>query len=164
MNRFYIGFLCLVMASFSYGHQQKTAVTSIKFNHRLQNIEIMHKFYLHDAEHAVKALFDPSADILSNTETQQTFAEYVQLQFELKKENGNNIPLSFVGVELDGKYLWVYQESPIPQDIIGLRISNGALHELWPAQINLVNVEGKGKVKSVVFDNKSTWLNVELAD
>lgn len=164
MKRYFIGLICLFMTGYSYGHQQKTAVTSVSFNHRLQYIEVMHRFYLHDAEHAVKVLFDPSADILSNTETQQTFAEYVQLQFDLKQDNGKSIPLTFVGVELDGKYLWVYQESPIPKDLTGLSISNGALHELWPAQINLVNVEGKGKVKSVIFDNESSWLNVDLAD
>lgn len=152
------------MSSYSYGHQQKTAVTSIKFNHRTQQIEIMHKFYLHDAEHAVKALFDPRADILSNAKTQQTFADYVQLQFDLKQDNGTNIPLSFIGTELDGKYLWIYQQSPIPKGLTGLNISNGALQELWPAQINLVNVEGKGKVKSVLFDNESSWLKVDLAD
>ncbi|WP_299805103.1 DUF6702 family protein [uncultured Shewanella sp.] len=164
MNRYFIGLICLFMVGSSYGHQQKTAVTSVKFNQRLQYIEVMHKFYLHDAEHAVKKLFDPSADILSSAETQQTFAEYVQRHFALKQDNGSSIPLTFVGIEIDGKYLWVYQEKPIPKKLTGLKISNGALHDLWPAQINLVNVEGKGKVKSVLFDSESSWLDVELAD
>ncbi len=38
-------------------HQQKIAITTVLFNPRTQNIEIMHRFNLHDAEHAVKALF-----------------------------------------------------------------------------------------------------------
>ncbi|MGS0680601.1 DUF6702 family protein [Shewanella sp. 125m-7] len=162
MMRFLLIFCSLLLTSNVQAHQQKTAVTSLSFNHRLQHIEVMHKFYLHDAEHAVKALFDPSADILSDKATQQTFADYVQSQFGLKSGDGTDIALSFVGVELDGKFLWVYQETKIPAEINVLSISNGALHELWPAQVNLVNVEGKGEVKSVLFDSATSWVSVAL--
>jgi hypothetical protein len=145
-------------------HQQKTAVTTISFNHRVNNIEVMHKFYLHDAEHAVRELFDPSADILSNKATQNTFAEYVQHQFAIETSDGKPLPLNFVGLELDGKYVWVYQETSIPEKMSGLSISNGALQDLWPAQINLVNIEGKGQLQSLLFDKSNSWLTISLPE
>ncbi|QQX78282.1 hypothetical protein JK628_11705 [Shewanella sp. KX20019] len=155
--------LCL-MVSTVYAHQQKTAVTTISFNHRVNNIEVMHKFYLHDAEHAVRDLFDPAADILSSKATQNTFADYVQQQFAIETSEGHSLPLSFVGLELDGKYLWLYQETSIPKNLSSLSISNGALQDLWPAQINLVNIEGKGKLQSLLFDSSDNWLSISLSE
>ncbi|MCL1096016.1 DUF6702 family protein [Shewanella kaireitica] len=145
-------------------HQQKMATTTISFNHRVDNIEVMHKFYLHDAEHAVKDLFDPSADILSSKATQNSFAEYVQTQFAIETNHSKKLPLKFVGLELDGKYIWIYQETAIPNRVTGLSISNGALQELWPAQLNLVNIEGKGELQSLLFNNSDQWLNVSLTE
>ncbi len=145
-------------------HQQKMATTTVSFNHRVDNIEVMHKFYLHDAEHAVRDLFDPSADILSSKATQNSFAEYVQTQFAIEINNSKQLPLKFVGLELDGKYIWIYQETPIPKQVTELSISNGALQELWPSQLNLVNIEGKGELQSLLFNDSDQWLNVSLAE
>ncbi|MCL1052116.1 hypothetical protein L2755_21195 [Shewanella abyssi] len=155
--------LCLLVSTVA-AHQQKTAVTTISFNHRVNNIEVMHKFYLHDAEHAVRDLFDSGADILSSKATQNTFADYVQQQFAIETNEGKSVPLSFVGLELDGRYLWIYQETSIPDKLSGLSISNGALQELWPAQINLVNIEGKGQLQSLLFDSSDNWLSISLSE
>ncbi|MDG1816469.1 MAG: hypothetical protein P8H22_10245, partial [Glaciecola sp.] len=35
-------------------HQQKSGLTTVLFNPRTNNIEVMHRVYMHDAEHAVK--------------------------------------------------------------------------------------------------------------
>ncbi|WP_044555864.1 DUF6702 family protein [Shewanella piezotolerans] len=147
-----------------FAHQQKMATTTVSFNHRVANIEVMHKFYLHDAEHAVKELFAPSADILNSKATQNSFAEYVQAQFAIETDDSKKLPLKFVGLELDGKYIWVYQETAIPNQVTELSISNGALQELWPSQLNLVNIEGKGKLQSLLFNDSDQWLNVSLLE
>lgn len=157
------GFIGLISLSVN-AHQQKMATTTVSFNHRVDNIEVMHKFYLHDAEHAVRDLFDPSADILSSKATQSRFAEYVQTEFAIEINDSKQLPLKFVGLELDGKYIWIYQETAIPSNITELSISNGALQELWPAQLNLVNIEGKGELQSLLFNDSDQWLNVSLAE
>ena len=71
----------LLVSAMSYStaaqaHQIKAAITTVLFNPRTENIEVMHRFNLHDAEHAVKALFDKHADIMDDIETQQQFADY----------------------------------------------------------------------------------------
>ncbi len=75
----------LLVSAMSYStaaqaHQIKAAITTVLFNPRTENIEVMHRFNLHDAEHAVKALFDKHADIMDDIETQQQFADYVAHQ------------------------------------------------------------------------------------
>ena len=45
--------LFFVACGQAVAHQQKIAITTVLFNPRTENIEIMHRFNLHDAEHAV---------------------------------------------------------------------------------------------------------------
>ena len=138
-------------------HEMKAALSKVLFNDRSGNIEVMHRFYVHDAEHGVKQLFDKSADLLNNAQTQQIFSQYVSEHCTLTTLAGEAITLSLVGGQLDGRFFWVYQEAPIPAELQGLRIKQDALQALWPAQVNTVNIEGRGEVKSLSFDSKTGW-------
>lgn len=138
-------------------HEMKTALTKVLFNQRSGNIEVMHRFYVHDAEHGVKQLFDKGADLLNSEQTQHTFSRYVSEHFALTSLSGDAINLTLIGGQLDGRFFWVYQEATIPTGLDGLRIKHSALQALWPAQVNTVNVEGRGEVKSLSFDNKTGW-------
>lgn len=144
-------------------HQQKEAVTRILFNDRTGNIEVMHRFLLHDAEHATRELFGKSADLLGSSADQARFAAYVHERFLLLDQDGERIPLVAVGQEVEGRFLWVYAEAPIPPAITGLTLSQEALRELWPDQVNLVNVERDGSVKSALFDGSSQDISISLS-
>ncbi|NMM39615.1 DUF6702 family protein [Pseudoalteromonas arctica] len=143
-------------------HQLKASVTTVLFNKRTSNIELMHRFYLHDTEHAVEHLFASGADIISNKEDQQRFVDYIESHVALQTLDGEPLVLKEVGAQVDGKFFWVYQEAPIPNDIKGIRMSHGALRDLWPAQVNMVNVEGQGKVKTLYFAQDDTWLEARF--
>lgn len=151
--------LLFVASNQALAHQQKTAITTVLFNPRTENIEIMHRFNLHDAEHAVKALFKKTADILDDGETQSEFAGYVAERFKLLNAKGQVLPLNLVGYEVEGKFFWVYQETVQPPELEGLKISHDALRDLWPSQINTINIEGNGKLKTLTFSD-----NVELLE
>ncbi|KZN28545.1 hypothetical protein N480_10665 [Pseudoalteromonas luteoviolacea S2607] len=150
--------LMLLMSTTLMAHQQKASETTALFNKNTGQLELMHRFYLHDTEHAVQSLFDKHADILSSKKTQQQFADYVAKQFQLKTLNGDAIKLTDVGFEVDGKFFWVYQETKLPETAAGIKMFNGALRDLWPTQVNMVNVEGKGKVRTLYFSHDKTWL------
>ena len=71
-SKWLIGTL-LFAAFFVSAHQQKTAFSTILFNPRTENIEIMHRFRVHDAEHAVKEILGKNADIIGSKKTQNQF-------------------------------------------------------------------------------------------
>lgn len=142
----------------SFAHQQKAAETTVLFNKRSGHLEVMHRFYLHDTEHAVQALFDKHADILDSKQTQQQFADYVAKQFLAKSLFDKPLTMSSVGFEVDGKFFWVYQETQLPKDLKGIKLYNGALRDLWPTQINMVNIEGRGQVRTLYFSDNKDWL------
>lgn len=160
--RFVFMIIVFLAAPAVLAHQLKASVTTVLFNKRTNNIELMHRFYLHDTEHAVGHLFPGSADIISNKKDQQRFADYIESHIALQTLDGKPLPLQDVGAQVDGKFFWVYQEAPIPKEIKGIRMSHGALRDLWPAQVNMVNVEGKGKVKTLHFTKNDTWLEARF--
>ncbi|WP_416351543.1 DUF6702 family protein [Parashewanella curva] len=148
----------MMLASPVPAHQQKAAETTVLFNKRTHLIEVMHRFYLHDTEHAVQDLFDRNADILSAKKTQQQFADYVAKQFFARTLQDKPLALKNVGYEVDGKFFWVYQEVTHPANLKGIKLYNGTLRDLWPTQVNMVNIEGKGKVRTLYFSKNKDWL------
>jgi len=141
-----------------FAHQQKAAETTVLFNKRTGQLEVSHRFYIHDTEHAVQSLFDKNADIIDSSKTQQQFANYVAKQFLVHTLADATLPLTSVGYEVEGKFFWVYQETIIPKDLDGVKLFNGALRDLWPTQINMVNIEGKGEVRTLYFSDNKRWL------
>jgi hypothetical protein len=141
-------------------HEQKESITRLLFNPRTQNIEVMHRFYVHDAEHAARELLGPTADILGSGETRSAFAAYVHERFRLRDQQGRELPLAPVGEEIEGRYLWVYAETPIPHGLTELIVSHDALRDLWPEQVNLVNVDRDGDTRSALFAGGTRELSI----
>ena len=162
----FLGAIMLVLSAMSadiaHAHQQKAAESTVLFNKRSGHLEIMHRFYMHDTEHAVQVLFDKHADIINSKKTQQQFADYVAKQFFVRKLDDSTLSLKNVGYEVEGKFFWVYQEATLSTELTGLKLYNGALRDLWPTQINMVNIEGKGKVRTLNFRDNEDWLTVKF--
>ncbi len=142
-------------------HELKTALSTVLFNERTGNIEIVHRFNIHDAEHAVREVFGRNADIIGSQDTQDTFANYVVERFALLKEDGTPISLEYLGFEVEGKFFWVYQEAPA-FEANQLILSHNALREIWPDQINIVNIEGFGDIQTLTFSGSTEYLSVEF--
>lgn len=143
-------------------HQQKMAITTVLFNPQTNNLEVTHRFDLHDAEHAVKKIFDAGADIIRSEKTQADFAQYVVKRFAIYDMKKVELPLDFVGTELEGKHFWVYQETPAPANLAGLYIQHNALRDIWYEQTNTINVEGMGDIQTLTFTDSTELLNVEF--
>jgi len=148
------------LAAEAFAHQQQAALTRVLFNSRSGNLEVMHRFLVHDAEHAVRQLLDPEADLIASAPAREQFSAYVQERFALLGSEGNALALQYVGQEIDGIFLWVYQEMPIPDSLTSLSIIHNALRDLWPEQNNLVNIERDGQVQTLNFNGGTEWLSV----
>ncbi|MFT7687234.1 MAG: hypothetical protein ACI9FB_002586 [Candidatus Azotimanducaceae bacterium] len=162
-----IAWLGLVMLSAFFGitanaHQQKIAISTILFNQSTKNIEVMHRFNLHDAEHAVKKIFGKNADIIDSEITQAQFSDYVSQRFSMQDPSGEVMPLTLVGYELEGKHFWVYQETAQPTELQNLSVRHNALRDLWPSQVNTINIEGNGELKTLIFSESVELLKVEF--
>ncbi|WP_340678816.1 DUF6702 family protein [Paraglaciecola sp.] len=150
----------LFAASTVHAHQQKSAISTVLFNPRTHNIEIMHRFDMHDAEHAVKEIFGKNADILNSAQTQTQFSDYVNKRFYLFTSDNQPLPLKKVGFESDGKFFWVYQETQQPAKLENMIVRNDALRDIWPLQVNTINIEGRGDLQTLTFSDSVELLSV----
>lgn len=144
-------------------HQQKAAITRIELNPRTEMLEIMHRFELHDAEHAVAEIFGGNADIIQSKTTQTQFANYVSERFGMFLPNNEALPIKTVGFEIEGKHFWVYQETAKPKDLAGIQIVHNALRDIWFAQTNTVNVKVDQKINTLTFTNNTEVLKIDFA-
>lgn len=131
----------LSMGGSANAHQMQVAITTVTFNLRTDSIEVIHRFFTHDTEHAMAQISGRPADIILDETAQQEFGLYVGRNFKLFAQEKTELPLTLVGVELEGDVIWVYQETPLPGNLTELAVINSALLELIPNQVNTVNVE-----------------------
>ena len=158
--------LGLLVISTGEAHQQKNAVPRILFNENTGNIEVMHRFFIHDAEHAAGLIFGERQMLAESRESRELFSSYVSNRFSIeasfREGNSEVLGLSFVGEEVDGQFLWVYQEIPAQDDITAFTIVNLTLRDVWSDQSNLVNIERDGRIYSLTFDGSAEVLTVKL--
>ena len=161
--------LCLLfLNSPATAHQQKTAVTKILFNPNTGNIEVMHRYFLHDAEHGAQLLFGQEMDLQGSTDARELFSNYVVNRFSLAALSADGtekgLEMAYVGSEIDGQFLWVYQELPQLDDVAGFIVVNSVLHDVWVDQSNLVNVERNGNIFSATFLSGADIQTIQLED
>jgi hypothetical protein len=148
--------LALVLAPLGAGaaalaHQQKIAISTIALNPRSGMVEIVHQVPVHDAEHALRAQGTENPDIIGSPASREAFAAYVTRRF-LFQMDGENIAPAYVGSEITGGSLWVYQEVPAPAGQTAvLRFNSQILTDQWARQENRVNIGGGTQVETFIF-------------
>jgi hypothetical protein len=151
--------LALVLAPLEAGtaaaHQQKFTISTVSLNERTGMIEIAHQVPVHDAEHAlvVQRTGNPNIhtpDIIGSEDSREAFARYVTRRF-LLVVNGEIITPDYVGSEITGGSLWVYQETPAPEGEALIRINSQILTDVWARQENRVNIGGGTSVQTFIF-------------
>lgn len=158
-----IGLPLLLLTAAADAHRLRAALTTVLFNEHSGRIEVMHRFYLHDAEQVASRIAGDSANLFENAEDRQRFGIYVHERFEITTADGQPLPLTLRGSEIDGDFLWVYEAMRLPDPpLSAMTIDHRALRDLWPDQVNTVNVEGLGPVRSLTFRDPVSTLTVDL--
>lgn len=148
--------LALVLAPLGAGighaHQQKIAISTLTLNPRTGMIEIAHQVPVHDAEHALTAQGIKSPDIVGSEASREAFAAYVTRRFLLEVGGAPAQP-AYVGSEIIGGSLWVYQEVPAPAGgtAAALRFDSQILTDVWARQENRVNIGGGTAPETFIF-------------
>lgn len=158
-----ISLLLLGIGTAVFSHQEKAAVTEILINERSGHLEVAHRFYLHDAEHAVKLMGGNGADIFKSRETQKVFYDHVVRNFALYIDE-QPLKLKNIGFEIEDLFFWAYQEMPLDENLLlaeAIHVHHSSLQHFWPDQINTVNFEPtRGKVKTAIFETNSDLIRL----
>ena len=145
--------LALLIAAPVAAHQQKLAVSTIALNPRTGALEVVHQVPVHDAEHALKRQ-GIAADIVASDASREAFASYVAKRFALTMA-GKPVALAYVGSEISGGSLMVYQEAAKPRSGATFSVNSQILTDVWARQENRVNIGRGTKVRTFVFTTRS---------
>lgn len=142
----------LGLAGEAGAHQQKIAISTVSLNARTGMIELAHQVPVHDAEHALTAQGIKGPDIIGSAKSREAFAAYVARRFLLAVDGKPAAP-AYVGSEITGGSLWVYQEVPAPAagGKAVLRFNSQILTDVWARQQNRVNIGAGTAPETFIF-------------
>ncbi|NRA63489.1 MAG: hypothetical protein HRU19_03335 [Pseudobacteriovorax sp.] len=144
--------LAVLCTNVLLGHKQQISYTQVEFSKAGNTLEISHRFNLHDAEHAVAAIFPKSSGIHSDKKLQAAFAAYIEKNFKVAVPGQPPLGLELLGFEVDDGNFWIYQESKSALTTGEIVLSATGLYEFWPSHVHQVNYKSRqGKIKSLQF-------------
>jgi hypothetical protein len=159
-RRSLVGVLLLGVALSAAAHREPGSLTTIKWNASSGKTEIVHRLHSHDAELGVGQVLGIADLSVLNLEGRAIIALYVEARFRITAGE-EDIQLDLIGAELAGDYVLVYQEhsAELPAQI---HVHDSTLRDVYPAQINQVNIEDGDTVHSLVFTADDDWLSYEF--
>lgn len=155
----------LCVAAPAAAHRMPGSISTVKPSASGDSIEIIHRLHSHDAELGVAAVLGEGSISLETLVGRAQLALYVEDRFRIAAATagaaGAELVLDLVGAELDGEFVLVYQEyhGELPG---GLAIRDDILRDVFPDQVNHVNVAAGGEVRSLTFSDDDEWRTLVL--
>lgn len=156
--------LLLLMSFFANAHDYHTSITDIKFNPRTQHLEVAVRVFTDDLENALTRRSKSKVTYSSSSNAvRQQLEDYLHanLSFELTK--GKPLKYKYLGSEAEADVVWMYVEVPVNSNSLAeIHIKNAVLMEVFRDQMNIVNIDYKGKVNSTLLQQGETVKKFEL--
>jgi hypothetical protein len=153
-------FLVCCLAGTVLADRQPGSLSTIKRSPSTGNVEVIHRLHNHDAELGIISISGERGISLEQLEGRARLALYVERQFIIAAATesgiGAPVPLELIGAEIDGEYVLVYQEysGDLPAE---LAVRNDILRDVFPSQVNHVNIALGDSVRSLTFGGDDGW-------
>jgi len=134
-----------------FAHRQKFSLTRIIWTPDSRTLDVTHRFHMHDAETALAQAGIIEHPDLMSLKAKAQFALYTAQKFSLKTLDGADIPLELLGANNEGRSVYVYQQTLLDKKPDGLLIDCAMLRGHIDGQINNVDVNLSGEIRSLLF-------------
>lgn len=131
-------------------HRFHMGITELAFNARTGSTEIVHTYMAHDVEALLMNMYGRQFD-LTDPEDQAVLRKYVEGRFWLQGQDKARLPVRWVGMTADSQSVVIYQElenAPLSKTAA---IHHAVLVDFLPDQVNTVNLNNAGAVRSLTF-------------
>jgi len=142
--------LLIAMSAGAHAHRFHTSITDVSYNARTKSTEVVHTYMAHDIEALLMNLYQRQFD-LSDPEDQEVLRKYIEQQFVIKGADNKPLKLRWVGMTADAQSVVVFQEAEQTQVSQAAVIRQGVLIDFLPDQVNTVNLNEAGTVRSLTF-------------
>jgi hypothetical protein len=158
--------LALVLAFtslFAHAHDYHASITDVTYNPRTQSLEVAVKVFTDDLESALSRRTKRKVIYSKTGEVQKFLADYLQASLTFELVQGKPLKHTFIGAEEDADVIWAYVEVPVQAAALPqLYVRNAVLTELFSDQMNIVNINYKGKVNSTLFQKDDGVKKISL--
>ena len=144
----------LLLASLlAWAHAYHASIMDVRYNPAKQQLEVALKVFTDDFEKAL-SVGQPTAISLDQSPkplvTQLTTA-LLRRSLVFSTKPGETLPLQFLGMQKERDAHWLYCTLKVARPITGFSLRNALLLDVFPDQMNIVNVEAGGKKQSQLF-------------
>lgn len=136
-------------------HNFHAGITDISYNERTGSTEVVHTYMAHDVEALLTNTYQRQFD-LSQPDDQDVLRKYVEKQFWLAGPDKRKLALRWVGVTVDAQSVVVYQEAEQTPLSKAALVHDEVMSDFLPDQVNTVNVNEGGNVRTLSFDGKTS--------
>ncbi len=143
--------LFLGLTAALHAHALKLSVTEATYNRDTGRLELAVRLFADDLEEALTKdtgrrvpvdkpeLLTPAADA------------YLRKHFIVKSADGAPQQLVWSGVEVTATHVWLYADVPLPGGLIGATFSVTFMHELFPDQLNSLQLRDGESKQALIF-------------
>lgn len=147
--------LLLALTPVVTAHTFHASIAQVDYITSKKAFEVIVWIHAEDLERRMKQANGPRASFDKEKEAERFVREYLRTHFELKDRLGRPLAMQWVGLEARTHFVAAYFESPAPNGIGDVTLTNRILLAMLPDQVNTVKVKVDGKERrELVFDNK----------
>ncbi|MDQ1557635.1 MAG: hypothetical protein QOD32_695 [Pyrinomonadaceae bacterium] len=141
----------------SAAHKFHTSFTEADYNAPERSLQITLRTFPDDLENVLGRRSGKAVRLDQKKESEPLLVAYLQETFQLKNAKGENVKLSWVGMDAGVDSAWLYFEASLPDGCAGAQLRNQFMFDLYDDQINLVNVKQDDRKQALTFKNGDTF-------
>ena len=146
----------LACASMAAGaHNFHMGIADISYNAASGSTEVVHTYTGHDVEALLTNLYQRQFD-LSNPEDEAVLRKYLEKRFALLGADKAPLAIKWIGLAAGPQSVVVYQEIENTPLSSATMIEDEVMIDFLPDQINTVNINEGGTVRSLSFTTGKT--------
>ncbi|RSK45723.1 DUF6702 family protein [Hymenobacter perfusus] len=150
---FLLPLLLLTLSLAVWAHTYHASILELRFNPEKQRLEMALKIFIDDLEKDLsKGKAVPvRTDQLSRAQLNPLLQDLLRRSVQLSRTAGKPLPLTLVGLQKETDAYWVYFTAPLPATATGITLRHQLLLDIFPDQMNIVNLDAKGRKQSLLF-------------
>lgn len=137
----------------AWAHAYHASIMEVRFNPEKQRLEMALKIFIDDLEQGL-SVGKPTpvrTDQLSRTQLDPLLMDLLRRSVQFSARPGQALPLTLVGLQKEKDSYWLYFTAPLPATATGVSLRHQLLLNLFLDQMNIVNLDARGKKQSLLF-------------
>ncbi|SHI59172.1 hypothetical protein SAMN02745146_1121 [Hymenobacter daecheongensis DSM 21074] len=153
MRRLILLLLLLAAGLAAAAHTYHASIMEVRYNAPKQQLEVALKVFTDDFE---KALSVDQPKPISLTETPKAqvtplLTALLSRSISFGTKPGEALPIRLIGFQKESDAHWVYFSVKLAKPIKGIYLRHRLLLDIFPDEMNIVNVEANGRKQSALF-------------